>query len=765
MNNLPNKIKNLNRSKKSFLVPKFLVFDVEMFEKNSDLVFKKVKTSFKSEKVAIRSSSSNEDNFSSNAGKYHSELNVNVKKKSIISATKKVINSYEPINRIKEKFFIQRMIADSKLNGVIFTREQNNGFPFTTINFTLGNKTNLITSGEQNGFVFKYINSYEPKTKKFGIDKIHYFIKKLKKCIRFNNLDIEFSISASGKINLLQVRELNVKKNNEDSKVLLSYKLLEKKLNKILNDNSFLKGKSTIYSTMTDWNPAEIIGTKPNNLSYSLYSELITDYVWSKSRAYFNYCDLGETPLMYNFLGTPFIDLRADFNSFLPNNLNENLKNKLVNFYLNKYKKKPDFYFDKVESELIIANVDFSTNKKIKIFEKNFNKNEIKIFIKELEKITNNSFEILKKSIEKYKKIEVLLNRIKYSKGNPINKIYNYINICKNYGTFPFANIARCAFISMNFLNSMVEDNILTKNEKKLYLNSLRTTTSRMLNELNKKSKKAFLKKFGHLRPSTYDINSLSYNENYNSYFNKTNTNNLVKNKKFKFSSVQKEKIHKRLENLNLLITTDSFIKFLEQSIIHRENSKFFFTKSIELIFCEIKEIGRKFNIPKNDLCYIDIKVIKNLYNNFTVSEVKKTLNENIKENKLNFNFNKNLPLPNNIINKEDIYSIFETDQKPSFIGEKNIRGDVFPLYKKNFSKKMNNKIVCIKSADPGYDFIFTKNIKGLITEYGGPNSHMCIRCSELGIPAVIGVGSNTYEKVINSKQITLDFFNKTITQ
>ena len=415
MNNLPNKIKNLNRSKKSFLVPKFLVFDVEMFEKNSDLVFKKVKTSFKSEKVAIRSSSSNEDNFSSNAGKYHSELNVNVKKKSIISATKKVINSYEPINRIKEKFFIQRMITDSKLNGVIFTREQNNGFPFTTINFTLGNKTNLITSGEQNGFVFKYINSYEPKTKKFGIDKIHYFIKKLKKCIRFNNLDIEFSISASGKINLLQVRELNVKKNNEDSKVLLSYKLLEKKLNKILNDNSFLKGKSTIYSTMTDWNPAEIIGTKPNNLSYSLYSELITDYVWSKSRAYFNYCDLGETPLMYNFLGTPFIDLRADFNSFLPNNLNENLKNKLVNFYLNKYKKKPDFYFDKVESELIIANVDFSTNKKIKIFEKNFNKNEIKIFIKELEKITNNSFEILKKSIKKYKKIEVLI-QILYSK-------------------------------------------------------------------------------------------------------------------------------------------------------------------------------------------------------------------------------------------------------------------------------------------------------------------------------------------------------------
>ena len=39
----------------------------------------------------------------------------------------------------------------------------------------------------------------------------------------------------------------------------------------------------------------------------------------------------------------------------------------------------------------------------------------------------------------------------------------------------------------------------------------------------------------------------------------------------------------------------------------------------------------------------------------------------------------------------------------------------------------MNNKIVCIKSADPGYDFIFTKNIKkGLITEYGG-QTHICV--------------------------------------
>jgi len=764
MKMLPNKIKNLHKSKKSFLVPKFLVFDVQMFQKNSDLVFREVKKKFKTNKVAIRSSSLNEDNLNTNAGKYHSELNVNINKKNILSAARKVINSYEPINRTKEKFMVQRMITNSKMNGVIFTRDQNNGFPFTTINFTLGNKTNLITSGEQNGLIFKYINSFEPNIKKFNIKKICIFVEKLKKSLKSSNLDIEFSISSSGKINLLQVRELKLKKNQKAIKIFKSYKLLENKLKKILYDNSFLKGKYTVYSTMSDWNPAEIIGIKPNKLSYSLYSELITDYIWSKSRAFFNYCDLGETPLMFSFLGTPFIDLRADFNSFIPNHLNENLKNKLVNFYLNKYKKKPEYFFDKVESQLLIGNVDFSTHKKIKIFNDKLNKNEIKVFIRELEKITNRSFKILQKSIEKYKKIKILLNRIKTAKSSPINKIYNYINICKNYGTFPFANIARCAFISTNFLNSMVEEEIITESEKKLFLNSISTITTQMLNELNKKSKEEFLRNFGHLRPSTYDINSPSYNENYDEYFNKVNEKLVSKKKKFKFSEIQKKKIQSRLKKLKISISTDDFLKFIEKSIIHREKSKFYFTKSIELIFLEINKIGDQFGISKNDLCHIDIKVIKNLYNNFTINEVKRTLRKNIKENKSNFNFNKHLVIPNNIINPVDINSIFEIDQKASFINDKNVTGEIVILSKNNLKTKMTNKIVCIRNADPGYDFIFTKNIKGLITEYGGPNSHMCIRCSELGIPAAIGVGNSTYQKVINSKKITLDCFNKKIT-
>ena len=62
-----------------------------------------------------------------------------------------------------------------------------------------------------------------------------------------------------------------------------------------------------------------------------------------------------------------------------------------------------------------------------------------------------------------------------------------------------------------------------------------------------------------------------------------------------------------------------------------------------------------------------------------------------------------------------------------------------------------------IASADPGYDWIFDKSIFGLITKFGGANSHMAIRCSELNLPAAIGVGEKKYLELVKSKDIELN--------
>ena len=46
---------------------------------------------------------------------------------------------------------------------------------------------------------------------------------------------------------------------------------------------------------MPDWDPAEIIGTKPRPLALSMYRELITDHVWSKNRTNYGYKNVNRT--------------------------------------------------------------------------------------------------------------------------------------------------------------------------------------------------------------------------------------------------------------------------------------------------------------------------------------------------------------------------------------------------------------------------------------------------------------------------------------
>ena len=75
----------------------------------------------------------------------------------------------------------------------------------------------------------------------------------------------------------------------------------------------------------------------------------------------------------------------------------------------------------------------------------------------------------------------------------------------------------------------------------------------------------------------------------------------------------------------------------------------------------------------------------------------------------------------------------------------------------------VENRITFIRSADPGYDFLFTKNISGLVTQYGGANSHMAIRCAELGIPAVIGAGEKNFNAWVKAQVLELDCSNKLV--
>jgi phosphoenolpyruvate-protein kinase (PTS system EI component) len=120
------------------------------------------------------------------------------------------------------------------------------------------------------------------------------------------------------------------------------------------------------------------------------------------------------------------------------------------------------------------------------------------------------------------------------------------------------------------------------------------------------------------------------------------------------------------------------------------------------------------------------------------------------------------IKLPELILNPSDVYQFNIIDDIPNFVTQKRI---VAKIIKEPdiISDNCAGKIAVIASADPGYDFLFSRGIVGLVTMFGGANSHMVIRCSELGLPAAIGVGEKTFNLICNADTVEIDSLNKTI--
>ena len=317
----------------------------------------------------------------------------------------------------------------------------------------------------------------------------------------------------------------------------------------------------------------------------------------------------------------------------------------------------------------------------------------------------------------------------------------------------PFAGIARCAFISTKLLRTILELGVIDEKDHQNFYESIQTIAKKIYNESssikkNSSSRNNFLRKYGHIRPSMYNISSKNYRENFKNYFFTKNNANKKKFKKFILDKEKVKNIDKLFKNHKLNFNCKSFFKFAKRSIELRELSKMIFSKSIDEIFNSFINLSKKIHIKRDDLEYVSIKKILELYSNLDIDQIRNILNYEIKKNKSFQEITNLIEFPEFINSSNDIYSQELKNNLSNYVTKKNITGELLNYENiKNF-KSMKNKIILLKNADPGYDFIFSHDIKGLITEYGGANSHMSIRCLELGIPAIIGIGTRNFQTI-----------------
>lgn len=753
-------------------------FSVNDYLNNKGEILKKIRENFL-DKVIIRSSAKGEDTLTtSNAGGFISITNIDATDfKSVSNAIEKVIASYNS-NDLENQVLVQPMLQNVAICGVVFTADLDTLAPYYIVNYDESGSLDAVTGGNK-GDLKTYIKfkSSPYQCSDLRIEKLIYSCIECEKLFDNEFLDIEFAFTDKNELIILQVRPIvqNNKLNLSRLDLENTLKKVEKKLLKISYSYPNLLGDRAIYGVMPDWNPAEIIGKKPKNLALSLYKELVTDKVWAYQRDNYGYRNLRSHPLMMSFLGVPYIDVRVSFNSFIPKDLDDKIAYKLVNYYLNKLAENTDQH-DKVEFEIVFSCYYLGLADKLKeLLKLDFNVNEIKRIEFALLNLTNKIIHFdsghFQNDLKKIGVLEEKFLEINNSKLALIDKIYFLIENCKRYGTLPFAGIARAAFVAVQILKSLVATNLISENEYHLFLNSLNTVSKQLTNDVDallsdNLSKDEFIKKYGHLRPGTYDITSLNYEEGFNNYFkiNKSKITKSIENTDniFRFSSNQIQTIDIALKENGILIDANALVEFIKAAVEAREYSKFVFTRTLSYILKLIEDLGERFDIARDDLAYLDIQTLLQLYASINHLEVRDVFIEEINTNKKLYEFTTAVKMPNLILNQKDIYEYFLEDGEPNFVTLNNVEAKIV-LEEDIKSQDLSGAIVLVKSADPGYDFLFARNIGGLITQYGGANSHMAIRCAELNIPAVIGAGENNFKNWQKANILFIDAANKLV--
>lgn len=707
-----------------------------------------------SDPLVVRSSSIEEDQENSNAGKFHSELNV--KRENLYSCIQKVFDSYNGAHP-DDQVLIQQYLFGTEKSGVIFTADPNTGSPYFVINYHEGSDTTAITSGSENGqtlVIADFTNGAILK-KPTDFDALIQIAKRAVAVLNEGPLDIEFAFK-DNKIFLLQARPLTGVSQNVDVQTFAQTLLnMQDKFMQINLPHPDLIGDTTLLSVMSDWNPAELIGVRPNQLSISLFRELISDSIWAYERSNFGYRNLRSFPLIVELGGHPYVDYRVSFNSLIPAALSAESGSALAQHYLKKLKCFPHLH-DKVEFDIYFANWNLQTRELLA--EAGFSSKvsmEIEDSLKKLtSQIANSQPYGLKQSLSKTKKLEDRFSAIINSELPYAAQIYWLIEDCKRHGTLPFTGIARCAFISTDILKSLVNAGYLSERNFDLFFSSLQTVTSRIQYDSTVLDPETFKSRYGHLRPGTFDINSPTYLENYETYFASKSEFPKAKNI-FSLDDLVSVLQSSGIPD-ELSITPLELAIFISDSISMREEIKFKFSKNISKVLDLLVEIGKEYGLSRREMGHVNISTVLSFLKESGSEE--ELLKSDVRLGMLKQSVSQSLWLPPLISEKCDIASFKLEETQPNFISQDKFSGEI--------SKEdgiLLNKAVLIESADPGFDWIFLHNIGALITCFGGANSHMAVRCKELGIPAAIGVGEELFKKLMKARSIYLDCANKVL--
>tara|TARA_R110002012_G_scaffold47399_1_gene124210 strand:- start:16939 stop:19335 length:2397 start_codon:yes stop_codon:yes gene_type:complete len=772
-------LSRLNGQLKKCSVPQFTHFDLAKWNVARDAVFTEIaELADGKSTVIVRSSARNEDGeLYAQAGAFLSVPHIPPEDLGVVTAAvEEVFASYRGVatkENPEDQVLVQKMVDRVSMSGVIFTQVLSSGAPYYVVNYDdETGSTDSVTSGT--GYANRTIYIHRDHGDTVRSERFSQLIAAVREIEEFTGelcLDIEFAIDEYNHIHLFQVRRITAQPNWSRGLSLriddALARLQKSVAPKLLLEARDLKA-ATILGKMPDWNPAEIIGNAPRQLAFTLYRHVITDSAWRIARERMGYFHPRGRPLMVSCAGQPYIDVRQSLRSFIPAEVPGDLADRMVLHWLHKLAENPLLH-DKIEFSIALTtwSFDFETRAP-QMLPDDFTGKDIALICDAYRNMTVDLVEGRRASVaEQVATVNELQARYETLTGDlghqpTIELAWELLENCIELGTIPFSILARHGFIAKTLLESLCDEGVLSADDIESFNQSITSVASEFIVDIHRMQTgeitlEELLRNYGHLRPGTYDIMSLRYDQR-NEEVLSISGDAPEKPAPFTLDKDKSAEIEKRLSAAGFSLTCDGFLQYCREAIQGREWAKLVFTRSISDCLEVLAAWGDEHRLSREELSHLDIRELLDCILVHHGRSFEEHLRSKAEVGRREHEVTTGVRLPFLLTRPSDLFVVPMLLEQPNFVTLKQVTGACLHVSGRDVDPGLlEGKIVAIESADPGFDWIFTRNIAGLVTQFGGANSHMAIRCAEFNIPAAIGCGEQIFERVVRSNEIELD--------
>jgi len=755
------------------LVPDLVHFPAVAWRRERAAIVRRVLAVLHGERLAVRSAAHGEDHAgASRAGHFRTVLDVPREPAAIGRAVDAVIASYE--GHAGDRVLVQDMVRDVVASGVVVTRDPVGGGPYLVFEYDESGTTDAVTRGAttpRRAVVHRSVRPRDLADRR--LRRILVLAHRIERLAGRSALDLEVAQRRTGRLAVLQVRAL------AGAGAGAGGRALDRGVDEVLagiacelarrsRPQRGLAGGGTILGQMPDWNPAELIGSFPSPLAASLFAWLVGDDVWQRARAGMGYRAVPGVALMTILGGRPWVDVRASFNSFLPRNVDDGTAGALVDAWLDRLRRHTALH-DAVELEIAQTVRDFAFRATHAArYAGVLTRRALAVYEARLAVLTTRVVDPARgASLERALAAARRLDRCpRPARGHDgaLRHALALLEGCRTHGTLPFAVVARHAFVAEALLCSAVARGALDAERVRALRASIRTVASEIAHDFaaaasGRLARERFLARWGHLRPGSFDVTSRRYDAR-SELFDDLPTALAPPARDPQIPFVLAPHEARALDALcrehALHVDGAGLVAYAARAVAGREHVKLQLSRPLSAALEALATWAVRHGLDREALAYSTLDELR-AAGDEAAPHVVRALAERSAERRDRRVVERAVRLGPLLRDARDLHVLPDEPARPSFVTRQIV--SAVPLVldaHRPGERTLARRVVCIASADPGYDWIFAQPIAALVTCFGGGNSHMAIRCLELGVPAAIGVGEPLFDRICGAPRVEL---------